>query len=97
MAPASGVQASSRRAGDGASRLGRLYDDGRHRVSSMFLRLADARMVTTVAVTDLARVEFTTRPDDDLIAQIGPARGAWFSDDDGNVFGVREGPVPGGA
>jgi catechol 2,3-dioxygenase-like lactoylglutathione lyase family enzyme len=29
------------------------------------------------------------------IAQVGPARGAWFKDPDGNVFGVREGPVPG--
>jgi catechol 2,3-dioxygenase-like lactoylglutathione lyase family enzyme len=29
-----------------------------------------------------------------FIAQIGPARGAWFKDPDGNVFGVREGPVP---
>ena len=28
------------------------------------------------------------------IAQIGPARGAWFKDPDGNVFGLREGPVP---
>ena len=28
------------------------------------------------------------------IAQIGPARGAWFTDPDGNVLGVREGPVP---
>jgi len=28
------------------------------------------------------------------VAQIGPARGAWFKDPDGNVFGVREGPVP---
>ena len=31
----------------------------------------------------------------DFIAQIGPARGAWFSDPDGNVFGLREGPLPG--
>ena len=31
----------------------------------------------------------------DFVARIGPARGAWFSDADGNVFGVREGPVPG--
>src|SRR3954462_11834767 len=31
----------------------------------------------------------------DYIAQIGPARGAWFADPDGNVFGVRQGPVPG--
>jgi len=30
-----------------------------------------------------------------FIAQIGPARGAWFKDPDGNVFGLREGPVPG--
>jgi catechol 2,3-dioxygenase-like lactoylglutathione lyase family enzyme len=30
-----------------------------------------------------------------FIAQVGPARGAWFTDPDGNVFGLREGPVPG--
>jgi catechol 2,3-dioxygenase-like lactoylglutathione lyase family enzyme len=29
-----------------------------------------------------------------FIAQVGPARGAWFKDPDGNVLGVREGPVP---
>ena len=29
-----------------------------------------------------------------FIAQIGPARGAWFKDPDGNVFGLREGPTP---
>jgi catechol 2,3-dioxygenase-like lactoylglutathione lyase family enzyme len=33
----------------------------------------------------------------DFIATIGPARGAWFSDPDGNVFGVRQGPIPGSA
>jgi len=27
----------------------------------------------------------------DHIAQIGPARGAWFHDPDGNVLGVRQG------
>lgn len=31
----------------------------------------------------------------DFIAQIGPARGAWFKDPAGNVLGLREGPVPG--
>ena len=31
----------------------------------------------------------------DFIATIGPARGAWFKDPDGNVFRLREGPVPG--
>jgi catechol 2,3-dioxygenase-like lactoylglutathione lyase family enzyme len=30
------------------------------------------------------------------IAQIGPARGAWFKDPDGNVLGLREGPRPAG-
>ncbi len=29
------------------------------------------------------------------VAQIGPAQAAWFKDPDGNVFGLREGPVPG--
>ena len=28
------------------------------------------------------------------IAQIGPARAAWFKDPDGNILGLREGPVP---
>ena len=39
--------------------------------------------------------EYDTPKTVDYIAQIGPARGAWFSDPDGNIFGVREGPVPG--
>jgi catechol 2,3-dioxygenase-like lactoylglutathione lyase family enzyme len=30
-----------------------------------------------------------------FIAQVGPARGAWFKDPDGNVFGLRQGPIPG--
>jgi catechol 2,3-dioxygenase-like lactoylglutathione lyase family enzyme len=30
----------------------------------------------------------------DGIAQIGPARAAWFKDPDGNILGLREGPVP---
>jgi catechol 2,3-dioxygenase-like lactoylglutathione lyase family enzyme len=41
--------------------------------------------------------EYETPKTVDFIATIGPARGAWFSDPDGNVFGVREGPVPGAA
>jgi catechol 2,3-dioxygenase-like lactoylglutathione lyase family enzyme len=39
--------------------------------------------------------EYETPKTIDFIAQIGPARGAWFADPDGNVFGVRQGPVPG--
>ena len=38
--------------------------------------------------------EYETPKTVDFIAQVGPARGAWFKDPDGNVFGVREGPVP---
>jgi catechol 2,3-dioxygenase-like lactoylglutathione lyase family enzyme len=32
-----------------------------------------------------------------FIAQLGPARGAWFRDPDGNVLGLREGILPGAA
>ena len=39
--------------------------------------------------------EYETPKTIDFIAQIGPARGAWFADPDGNVFGVRQGPDPG--
>jgi len=39
--------------------------------------------------------EYETPKTIDFIATIGPARGAWFADLDGNIFGVRQGPVPG--
>jgi catechol 2,3-dioxygenase-like lactoylglutathione lyase family enzyme len=39
--------------------------------------------------------EYETPKTVNFIAQVGPARAAWFKDADGNVFGVREGPVPG--
>ena len=38
--------------------------------------------------------EYETPKTINFIATIGPARGAWFKDPDGNVFGVRQGPVP---
>ena len=38
--------------------------------------------------------EYETPRTINFIAQIGPARGAWFKDPDGNIFGLREGPVP---
>lgn len=38
--------------------------------------------------------EYETPKTVDGIAQIGAARAAWFKDPDGNVFGLREGPVP---
>jgi catechol 2,3-dioxygenase-like lactoylglutathione lyase family enzyme len=39
--------------------------------------------------------EYETPKTVNFIAQIGPAKAAWFKDPDGNVFGLREGPVPG--
>ncbi len=39
--------------------------------------------------------EYESPKTTNFIAQIGPARGAWFKDPDGNVFGLRQGPVPG--
>ena len=39
--------------------------------------------------------EYETPKTVDFIAQVGPARGAWFSDPDGNVLGIRQGPPPG--
>jgi catechol 2,3-dioxygenase-like lactoylglutathione lyase family enzyme len=39
--------------------------------------------------------EYETPRTTNFIAQIGPARGAWLKDPDGNVFGLREGPNPG--
>jgi len=41
--------------------------------------------------------EYETPKTINFVAQVGPARGAWFKDPDGNVFGVREGPLPGAA
>jgi catechol 2,3-dioxygenase-like lactoylglutathione lyase family enzyme len=38
--------------------------------------------------------EYETPKTVDFIAQIGPARGAWFKDPAGNVLGLREGPMP---
>jgi predicted enzyme related to lactoylglutathione lyase len=38
--------------------------------------------------------EYETPKTINFIAQIGPARGAWFKDPAGNVLGLREGPVP---
>jgi catechol 2,3-dioxygenase-like lactoylglutathione lyase family enzyme len=38
--------------------------------------------------------EYETPKTVNFIAQVGPARGAWFKDPSGNVIGVREGPVP---
>ena len=39
--------------------------------------------------------EYETPKTVNFVAVIGPARGAWFKDPDGNVFGLREGPIPG--
>ena len=52
-------------------------------------------VVRELTARGVAFQEYETPKTTNFIAQVGPARGAWFSDPDGNVFGVREGPVPG--
>jgi catechol 2,3-dioxygenase-like lactoylglutathione lyase family enzyme len=41
--------------------------------------------------------EYTSGPltTTNSIAALGPARAAWLKDPDGNVLGLREGPIPG--
>ncbi len=51
-------------------------------------------VVRDLTSRDVPFQEYETPKTVNFIAQIGPARGAWFTDPDGNVFGVREGPVP---
>ena len=50
--------------------------------------------VRELASRGVAFDEYETPKTVNFIAQIGPARAAWFKDPDGNVLGVREGPVP---
>ena len=38
--------------------------------------------------------EYETPKTVGFIAQVGPARGAWFMDPAGNLLGLREGPIP---
>lgn len=49
-------------------------------------------LVADLASRDVAFQEYETPKTTNFIAQIGPAKGAWFADPDGNVFGLREGP-----
>jgi catechol 2,3-dioxygenase-like lactoylglutathione lyase family enzyme len=51
-------------------------------------------VVRDLASRGVAFDEYETPKTVNFIAQVGPARGAWFKDPDGNVLGVREGPVP---
>jgi catechol 2,3-dioxygenase-like lactoylglutathione lyase family enzyme len=52
-------------------------------------------VVGALTARGVAFQEYETPRTIDFIAQVGPARAAWFSDPDGNLFGLREGPVPG--
>ena len=49
-------------------------------------------LVADLASRDVAFQEYETPKTTNFIAQVGPAKGAWFEDPDGNVFGLREGP-----
>jgi catechol 2,3-dioxygenase-like lactoylglutathione lyase family enzyme len=55
-----------------------------------------ADIEAVVSTLESAGVEFLDYTDGPLvttghIAQLGPARGAWFRDPDGNTLGVRQG------
>lgn len=52
-------------------------------------------LVRDLSARGVAFQEYETPKTVGFIAQVGPARGAWFTDPDGNVFGLREGPIPG--
>ena len=52
-------------------------------------------VIRELASQDVTFEDYETPKTTNFIAQIGPARAAWFKDPDGNVFGLREGPVPG--
>lgn len=54
-------------------------------------------VVRDLTARGVAFEEYESPKTINFIAQIGPARGAWFKDPDGNVFGVRQGPAPGAA
>ncbi len=54
-------------------------------------------MVRDLTARGVAFEEYESPKTTNFIAQIGPARGAWFKDPDGNIFGMREGPIPGAA
>lgn len=49
-------------------------------------------LVADLASREVAFQEYETPKTTNFIAQLGPAKGAWFEDPDGNVFGLREGP-----
>lgn len=52
------------------------------------------RVIRDLTARGVTFEEYETPKTINFIAQVGSARGAWFKDPDGNVFGLREGPVP---
>jgi catechol 2,3-dioxygenase-like lactoylglutathione lyase family enzyme len=82
-----------RRVGDptgGEARAAECRSDGRPlRVDDIEAAIRD---LTSRGVTF---EEYENPKTTNFIAEIGPALGAWFADPDGNVFGIREGPIPG--
>ena len=51
-------------------------------------------VIKELSARDVTFEDYETPRTVNHIAQIGAARGAWFKDPDGNVFGLREGPIP---
>ena len=49
-------------------------------------------LVADLVSRGVAFREYETPKTTNFIAQLGPAKPAWFKDPDGNIFGLREGP-----
>jgi len=78
--------------GAGKTTVGRLLAE---RLGVLF-RDTDADIEATVRELEAKGVQFVDYTEGPLtttnhIAQLGPARGAWFHDPDGNFLGVRQG------
>jgi catechol 2,3-dioxygenase-like lactoylglutathione lyase family enzyme len=50
-------------------------------------------IVADLTSRGVAFQEYETPKTTNFIAQIGPAKAAWFADPDGNILGLREGPA----
>ena len=53
-----------------------------------------AAVIAQLTANGVTFEEYETPKTVNFVAQVGAARGAWFKDPDGNVIGLREGPVP---
>lgn len=82
------------RCGDGQISVRRGQPNAGQTVAHFEVDDLDAVM-SDLQARGVAFEEYETPKTVNFVAQIGPARAAWFKDPSGNVLGLREGPVPG--